>query len=217
MHHLGRLMVKIIFYSDRSSPSQIFIINENGSGLKQITNTSGVDENRYPTWFPDGKKIMFTGLRSGSIFIFITNLDGKIEKQIASGLSPLQGSISPDSNYVIFNVAFGYLSRMNINTGLIENVTTNPFNSGNSWSPDGSQIAFSNGNSISVGNPYAFDTFINIYSSASNYPCWTPDGKKIIFSASTFGICSIETDGSDLRTLTNTSGDNSPCVQGKPR
>jgi len=208
---------KIVFYSDRINPSQIFIINKDGSGLKQITNTTGIDENRYPTWFPDGKKIIYTGQRSASIFIFIANLDGIIEQQIYSSLSPLQGSISPDGNYVIFNVEFGYLSRMNINTGLFENVTTNPFNSGNSWSPDGSQIAFSNGSTISVGNPYAYDTFTNIYSSASNYPCWTPDGKKIIFSDSTFGICSIETDGSDLRHLTNTSGDNSPCVQGKPR
>ena len=208
---------KIVFYSDRINPSQIFIINKDGSGLKQITNTTGSDVNRYPTWFPDGKKIIYTGQRSASIFIFIANLDGIIEQQIYSSLSPRQGSISPDGNYVIFNVRFGYLSRMNINTGLFENVTTNLFNSGNSWSPDGSQIAFSNGSSISVGNPYAFDTFINIYSSASNYPCLTPDGKKIIFSDSAFGICSIETDGSDLRRLTNTSDDNSPCVQGKPR
>lgn len=208
---------KIAFYSDRINPSQIFIINNDGSGLKQITYTTGVDVNRYPTWFPDGNKILFTGQRSGSIFIFITNLDGEIEKQTASVLSPLQGSISPDSNYIIFNVAFGYLSRLNINTGIFENVTSNPFNSGNSWSSDGSQIAFSNGTSISVGNPYAYDTFTNIYSSSSNYPCWTPDGKNIIFSSSSIGICSIKADGSDLKILTNISSDNSPCVQGKPR
>jgi len=209
---------KIVFYSERINPSQIFIINKDGSGLKQITNTTGIDDvNRYPTWFPDGKKIIYTGKRSASFFIFIANLDGIIEQQIYSSLSPRQGSISPDGNYVIFDVEFGYLSRMNINTGLFEKVTTNIFNSGNSWSPDGSQIAFSNGSTISVGNPYAYNVFSNIYSPSSSYPCWTPDSKKIIFSSSSYGICSVNTDGSDLKILTNIPGDNSPCVQGKPR
>lgn len=37
-------------------PAQIFVINADGSGLRQITDEG---DNRWPTWSPDGSRIAF--------------------------------------------------------------------------------------------------------------------------------------------------------------
>jgi Tol biopolymer transport system component len=37
-------------------PAQIFVINADGSGLRQLTHTA---DNRWPTWSPDGSRIAF--------------------------------------------------------------------------------------------------------------------------------------------------------------
>ncbi len=41
---------------DGDYPAQIFVINADGSGLRQLTQTA---DNRWPTWSPDGERIAF--------------------------------------------------------------------------------------------------------------------------------------------------------------
>lgn len=54
----------------------IFVRNADGSNVVQITHHSGLDNNFQPVWSPDGKKIAFTGARSGNYEIFVMDSDG---------------------------------------------------------------------------------------------------------------------------------------------
>jgi Tol biopolymer transport system component len=76
---------KILFYRyiDGTCPSacgQLYTINPDGTGLRQLTSYPA--DHRYPRWSPDGKKIAFVrNLSSTSISyaIFVMNADGSDE------------------------------------------------------------------------------------------------------------------------------------------
>lgn len=60
----------------------IFTVNEDGSGLKQLTFDKGYDAEA--TVSPIGDRIVFTSTRNGDIEIFTMNLDGSDVKQVTS-------------------------------------------------------------------------------------------------------------------------------------
>jgi TolB protein len=54
--------------------SEIFVSDQNGRNLKQLTRSSGIDTN--PAWSPDGSQIAFTSSRGGSPQIYVMQPDG---------------------------------------------------------------------------------------------------------------------------------------------
>ncbi len=50
---------KIAFASNRSGDYDIYVINPDGTGLTNLTNTTNTDE-KYPSWNPDGTTIVYT-------------------------------------------------------------------------------------------------------------------------------------------------------------
>jgi Tol biopolymer transport system component len=49
---------RLAFYSDRSGRFEIWLINADGTGLRQLTHTSGQSA-VYPFWSPDGSRIVY--------------------------------------------------------------------------------------------------------------------------------------------------------------
>ncbi len=60
----------IAFYSDRD-----------GSGVRQLTDTPGFDEN--PAWSPDGTRIVYQTDRDGNFEIYVMNADGGNQHALA--------------------------------------------------------------------------------------------------------------------------------------
>ena len=53
---------RIAFYSNRSGPNQIWMMNPDGSQVEQVTNFSDTKGVYYPVWSPDGRSMTSTSL-----------------------------------------------------------------------------------------------------------------------------------------------------------
>ncbi len=55
---------------------QIWVINADGSGVRQLTDDPSHRNNDDPSWSPDGRQILFGSGRSGRVELWVMNADG---------------------------------------------------------------------------------------------------------------------------------------------
>ena len=76
-------------------------MNSDGSNQTRITNNSSSDY--FPSWSPDGKKIVFYSTRDGNREIYIMNSDGSNQTNISNNPSfDIAPSWSPDGKKITF-------------------------------------------------------------------------------------------------------------------
>ena len=86
------------------SSFDIFIADLHGKIIKQLTNSPGYDAEA--TISPDGKKIVFTSMRSGDLEIYTMDLNGTNVRQITHDLGYDGGAFfSPDSKKIVFRAS----------------------------------------------------------------------------------------------------------------
>jgi Tol biopolymer transport system component len=66
---------RIAFYSDRSGKYEIWTINRDGSGLRQITRTPKLPAT-YPVWSPDGKQLAYL---AGGATVHVVDLERPLD------------------------------------------------------------------------------------------------------------------------------------------
>jgi WD40 repeat protein len=82
----------------------IFLGDEKGKVLKQITNSPGYDAEA--TVSPKGDKIVFTSTRNGDLDLYIMDIDGKNVRQITHDLGYDGGAFfSPDGTKLVFRAS----------------------------------------------------------------------------------------------------------------
>jgi TolB protein len=162
---------RVAFRSDYPGPtgadhSRIFIVNRDGSGLRQLTpETPSYTTDDGPAWSPDGTQIVFSQLNT----LYLVKPDG---------------------------------------TGL---TSTGVGGHHPAWSPDGSQIAFE------FNGIFVMDRSFNQHqlTSAADYGArWSPDGRQLVFGRVESGksqLYRINADGTGLTKLsTSPHGDADP-------
>jgi len=74
----------IAFISDRDGNAEIYVMDQDGGNIQQLTFNDNQDE--WPVWSPEGNNIAFHSNRYGDYEIFLVNIDGSDVIQLTSNL-----------------------------------------------------------------------------------------------------------------------------------
>lgn len=186
----------------------IFMMNEDGSGLVQLTNGPG-DDNR-PSMSPD---------RDGNWEIYVMNADGKQQTRLTQNTADdTQAAWSPDGKRIAFlSNRDGQLELYAMNadgTDQTRLTTAGAALEAPGWSPDGKRIAFV---SNRAGNAEIYvmnadgsqQVRVTNTPKIESSPAWSPDGRRIAFESRRDGqsdVYIMHADGSEQTRLTNLPG-----------
>ncbi|MFN9583230.1 MAG: TolB family protein [Bacteroidota bacterium] len=173
----------------------IFIADEKGKQLKQLTKSPGYDAEA--TVSPKGDKIVFTSTRNGDLDLYIVDINGKNVKQITFGLGYDGGAFfSPDGTKLVFRASRPQGTDTIEYKELLAKGLVAPTNM---------EIY-----TINVDGPGLKQ--ITSLGKANWAPFYHPSGKKIIFSSNhhsergyDFQLYMINEDGSELERITTES------------
>ena len=206
----------ISFMDERNGQVDIFAVNSDGSGLRQLTNDPARE--LAMSWSPDGSQLAFqrSSDEDSSTELYLVNADGSVLTNLTrSPGEDWSPAWSPDGNEIAFYAdgAQGMaLYTMDISKDLEPIIIPGTqMGAWPSWSPDGTKIAY---RQEQPGNDEIFiinadgSEAINISQHNANdlSPDWSPDGRTIIFESirdGNYEIYAINPDGTNLRRLTN--------------
>jgi dipeptidyl aminopeptidase/acylaminoacyl peptidase len=212
---------------DLSIHSQVFTINPNGRGLKQLTHVAAGRSAGSPDWSPDGERIVYESNQSGDFHIWVMNANGSGKTQLTheSGFEDFQPSWSPDGNKILFShcgepfgpgfIVYCDINVMNANgtgvktllgSGHWSNVRPN-------YSPDGRRITFSSDRGglasavwVMKANGSRLERLTRPKLRAF-WPDWAPGGHRILFSDNCClphsNLWTVRPDGSGTKKLTH--------------
>jgi TolB protein len=136
---------RVAFTSNAKGNAEIYTIDANGSGLRQITFNRSIDTS--PAWNPKSGQIAFTSDRSGNPMVYIMNEDGTNEQRLT-----YVGEYNESAGWSPDGTKLAYVSRSGVNfdiyvvdmaSNVVTRLTQNEGSNENPcWSPDSRHIAF---------------------------------------------------------------------------
>jgi Tol biopolymer transport system component len=182
----------LAFSAFRGSDPDVYAIRSDGTGLRQVTFSRGIDVD--PTWSRDGDRIAFETNRNGQVDIYSVDARGRDPKRLTTARQDeLDPAWSPKGDRIAYTVQVSETSRqvwvMNADGSGKTQLTNAPnFNENPTWSPDGSRIAFDSdreerGN-LEVYSMKADGTGVvrlTNHPALDALPAWSPDGTSIVF------------------------------------
>jgi TolB protein len=145
---------KLTFTSGDGDGWEIYIMNADGTGLRNLTRKPGNDH--FARWSPDGRKIAFASDRTGNFEVYVMNADGSGQTRLTHNPGDdVIPSWSPDGRRIAFRSSRDAMLptgdsdiRLMNADGTAERSVTRAHRGGGArfaWSPDGRKLAFQGG------------------------------------------------------------------------
>lgn len=190
---------RIAFMANPGGRFQIFVMNEDGSGVKQVSHSD--HEAIEAAWFPDGKKIAYTeqrkkGLRK-SFTLYSLDLETGAEAVLLPEFknSSSLPEFSPGAPLMAFTgkkfLGWGVFIH-DFSTGATRVLTEGGGACRPHFSPDGRRIAFVSSAADGKGDIWLInpdgsgkERLTDLPETFDYYPSWSPDGRFIVFASGT--------------------------------
>jgi TolB protein len=210
---------ELAFVRGAPSATEIYVVREDGSGLRRMTNNRVADY--APSWSPDGKRLLFVSNRDGDDELFVMDASGGNVRQLTRNRrQDVTPQWSPDGRSIAFASdrarpgepeiwvmrAGGGGARRLVRT--VNHRTWQDAQYSPTWSPDGRRLIFSM--SVAESNPELHVVgadgkglrrltrtrgSIDVFGD-DTMPDWSADGKTVVF------VSNREQRSSDLWTMT---------------
>lgn len=187
--------------ADHDNQSIIYVLPATGGEPRRVTDKG---PSYLHGWSPDGRFLVYTGIRDGEADIYRISVEGGEEERLTSAPGLDDGSeYSPDGKYIYFNsVRSGSMElwRMKPDGSQPEQLTDDEFNN---WfphvSPDGKWVAFlSYQSDVDPGDhPFYRQVYLRLMPAGGgaprviayvfggqgtiNVPSWSPDSRRLAF------------------------------------
>ncbi|GAA0273109.1 Tol-Pal system beta propeller repeat protein TolB [Alteraurantiacibacter aestuarii] len=199
---------------------RLAIMDSDGANHRFITN--GQSTALTPRYSPDYSKIAYLSYQDGNPRIYVYDVDSGRQTLVTQSSNPtFAPRWSPDGRYILYSMAVAGntdIYRVPATGGTPLRLTDSPgIDVGGSYSPDGSKIVFESDRS-GTQQVYIMDADgrnarrITFFSGRAGTPEWSPRGDQIAFThiVGDFHIAVMNTDGRNMRTLTNGWQDEAP-------
>ena len=185
---------RILFQSDVSGRWQLFVMDEDGSNIVPLTTDSS--NNNFPDWSPDNTKIAFVSDRTGNEEVFVMDTHGKNVKQLTFDKGrDIHPYWTPDGSGILFNSTRDDTSAFEIYQMKSDGDSVRRLSKSSDdescarLSPAMDKMVYLKNNMFGLDDVFLMDmkdrseTNLTRTPTMDGWPCWTPDGNRIIFSA----------------------------------
>lgn len=194
---------ELAFVRGDAASTDIYVIREDGSGLRRLTASRGADYS--PLWSPDGKRILFGSNRDGDDELFVMDASGRNVRQLTRNRAlDLTPQWSPDGRWIAFASDRGRPGEpeiwvMRADGSAARRLVRTPAHAWQdrqyspTWSPDGRRIVFTMAATAENPELYAVGadgrglkrltrTGGSLHEPADDtMPDWSPDGASVVF------------------------------------
>ncbi len=211
---------QIAFASNRDGDYEIFVMNADGTGVRQLTFNTATDDK--PSWSKDGTRLAWESDVNGSFDIWVMNSDGTEQTQLTNDPFNNWGPAwNPDGSRIAFHsdqdgdIEIYVMNSDGTNRQQVTNNGAGATDRSPSWSPDGLELIYysdvTGGRELwRVNIATGQTTRLTNNTFYDGQPDWSLNGTGVAFGSTRFDnnseIYIMRIDGTNVVRLTEESG-----------